>query len=219
MSDLEVARAAVPDGNVVPGAFSGGWLRLLVHEPDRAERTVVLPPMRISSNGLGSVRLAAQLTLEAAVLLKRALFDEAVLVDAWAEMEVGGVSPRFPLVARLTTTDLAAALAGRFQDGLVERAAVVDALTRTSMMAELPDGLSSFAVAEAVADRLCSRLGTQVPSPATHLAEWWRLDLPPGATDLQWDLGKKPLRRASCSSGSIPSRWCAAPLRTAVSTR
>ena len=87
------------------------------------------------------------------------------------------------------------------------------------MMAELPEGLSSFAVAEAVADRLCSRLGTQVPSPATHLAEWWRLDLPPGATDLHWASRKKPRRRASCRSGSIPSRWCAAPLRTAVSTR
>ena len=193
VSDLVAARQAVHNDSVVEGAFGGGWVRLLVHEPDRADRTLVLPPIRIESNGLGAVRLAAQLTLEGAVLLKRALLEEAVLVDAWAEMEVGGVSPRFPFVARLTSADLAAALSGLSQDGLVERPAVVDAITRTQMMAELPNGLSPFAVADAVTDRLLILLGAQVPSPATRLAEWWRLDLPPGDTEFRWDLREEVL--------------------------
>jgi hypothetical protein len=193
VTDLEAARQAVPDDSVIEGAFNGGWVRLLVHEPDRAERTLVLAPMRIASNGLGAVRLAAQLTLEGAVLLKRALLGEAVLVDAWAEMEVSGVSPRFPFLARLTAVDLAAALPVLSQDGLVERAAVVDALTRTQMMAELPNGLSPFAVADAVTDRLRILAGTQVPSPATRLAEWWRLDLPAGDTEFRWDLREEVL--------------------------
>jgi hypothetical protein len=193
VTDLEAARQAVPGDSVIEGAFSGGWVRLLVHEPDHADRTLVLAPTRIASNGLGAVRLAAQLTLEGAVLLKRALLDEAVLVDTWAEMEVSGVSPRFPFVARLAAADLVAALTGLQQDGLVERAAVVDALTSMPMMAELPDGLSPFAVADAVADRFRNLAATQVPSPATRLAEWWRLDLPPGDTELRWDLSEEVL--------------------------
>jgi hypothetical protein len=193
VTDLEAARQAVSNESVFEGAFGGGWVRLLIHEPDRADGTLALAPMRIASNGLGAVRLAAQLTLEGAVLLKRALLEEAVLVDVWAEMEVTGVSPRFPFVARLTAADLAAELAGLSRDGLVERAAVVHALTRTPMLADLPDGLLPFALAEAVADRLRLLVGTQVPSPASRLAEWWQLDLPQGDTEFRWDLTEEVL--------------------------
>ena len=188
--DLEAARSAVTGGVVSEGAFAGGWLRLLVREPGSDGSMTVLPPLRIASNGLGHMRLAAQLTAEGVALLKRALLDGAVLVEAWAEMEVSGVAPRQPLVVRLQALRLAEALAPAIRDGLVTRAAVVNVLARPELLGELPGQLDPFAVAEAVADRLRNLCAAHVPSPGADLTEWWRLDLGRGDTRLEWDLSE-----------------------------
>jgi hypothetical protein len=186
--DLTVARDAVGGADVSAGFFAGGWLRLLTKDAGSTAATTMLPPVRISSNGLGVVRLAARLTTEGAALLKRALLEGALLAEAWAEMEVVGVAPRHPLVVKLQASRLAGALAADVRDGLVSRAAVVTALARQDVIGALPGQLAASDIAEAVADRLRNLCAVHVPSPGTDFEEWWRLDLGTGDTSLQWDL-------------------------------
>ena len=186
--DLEVARDAVGGAGVSAGSFAGGWLRLLVRDAGSAVTSTMLPPMRIASNGLGVVRVAARLTMEGVVLLKRALLEGALLAEAWAEMEVTGIAPRQPLVVKLQASRLTEALKADVRDGLVTRAAVVNALARAGVIGALPGQFAPQDVAEAVADRLRNLCAVHVPSPGADFAEWWRLDLGSGDASLQWDL-------------------------------
>jgi hypothetical protein len=194
--DLALAQQAVPDGQVYAGDFLGGWLRLLAREPGATESAVLLPPLRLAANGLGVVRLACQTTPEAISLLKRALLDGTVLVEAWAEMRTEGVAPRLAATVTVRSADWVGLLPAGAGNGLVTRAAVIAALAQPGIIAGLPPDIGSFPAAEAVADRLFNLIGTPAPSPEKDYAECWRLDLESGNTRFEWDLSQvTPARR------------------------
>ncbi len=186
--DLDAARGRVDGAAVEPARFANGWLRLLVRDPDRDQPSTLLPPVEVASNGLGVVRLSAQLSADGVSLLKRALLEGAVLVEAWAEMQIRGVSPRFPVVVSLRAADLMAAL-GRdaLADRLVTRGQVIEALLKTGVMSGVPDDLDRAEVAEAVADRLRNLTASPVPSPRRDFAEWWHLEIGESAA-FSWNL-------------------------------
>ena len=188
--DLAGAQKAVPDGQVYPGSFVGGWLRLLAREPGATESAILLPPLRIASNGLGVVRLACQTTPEAISLLKRALLEGTVLVEAWAEMRAEGVAPIFPATITVRSADLAGLLPAGASQGIITRASAIAALAKPGIIAGLPPGIDGAEAAEAVADRLFSLAGTPVPSPEKDYAECWQLDLGSGNTRFEWDLSR-----------------------------
>jgi hypothetical protein len=186
--DLVAARRAT-GGDVVDGAVGHGWLRMICSDPGASERTLLLlPPMRVTSSGVGTMRLVGRVTPLGASLLKQALLRGTVLVEAWAEMEIGGVAPRHPLTVSIDASRLRAALASRMREGLVARASVVAALSAPDVIGPLPEGLDRLDVAEAVADRLRTSCATHVPAPLDDMTEWWNLDLRAGDTRLHWDL-------------------------------
>jgi hypothetical protein len=187
---LDAARQAVSSEDIEPGDFAGGWLRLMVRDPGTGERTTLLPPVRVESNGISVFRLSAHLTAEAVSLLKRALMGGAVLVDAWAEMEVPGIAPRLPVVVELRTSVLDRALEGLQHEGMVARADVVGALTRPDVLAAVPGGIDRVDLAEAVADRLRTLRAILVPSPKSDASEWWRLESMSPDAALRWDLSE-----------------------------
>lgn len=193
---LAEAQKAVPDGQVYPGNFLGGWLRLLAREPGATESAVLMPPLSLAANSLGVVRLACQTTSEAISLLKRALLDGTVLVEAWAEMQTEGVAPRWPTTVTVPSASLAGLLPAGIRQGLVTRAAAVAVLAKPGVISGLSAGIDLTQAAEAVADRLFNLAGTSVPSPEKDYAECWRLDLGAGTTRFEWDLSQAvPARR------------------------
>src|SRR6476659_4531734 len=48
---LVAAQRLVPGDVVEPAYFRGGWLRLLIKEPGQTVSSILLPPLRLSSNG------------------------------------------------------------------------------------------------------------------------------------------------------------------------
>lgn len=191
--DLEGAKAEEPGANVIPGDFSGGWLRLQVREPSKPDSATILPPQRVSSNGLGPTRLASRLSPEGVSLLKRSLLEDSLLLEAWAEMSVEGVAPRFPLMVEIKGEDLEQIRKLATDAGLVRRGEVVGALARAGAIANLVASVNRTEIAETVADRLFSMRGTQVPSPDKDFAECWTLTLEPGDTRLLFDLSQPQL--------------------------
>jgi hypothetical protein len=186
--DLDSVRRALGDDDVETSRVSGGWLRLLVREPDKTGATVVVPPLAVASNGLGLVRLAAMLTADAASLLKRALLEGLVLVEAWAELRVDGVSPRMAAAVEVDGAALRQALATDPSSGPVKRADVVAALLKPGVSSGAPASADAMEVADAVADRLRTLAAELVPSPGLEITEWWRLTLDEGSTRWRWDL-------------------------------
>lgn len=191
--DFEGARTEEPRAKVTAGGFSGGWLRLQVREPSKTDSATILPPQRVSSNGLGASRLASRLTPEAASLLKRSLLEDSLVLEAWAEMIVEGVAPRFPVTLEFKGGDLERIRKPGSDTGLVRRGDVVGALAASEAIAGLPANLSRTEVAEAVADRLFSMLGTQEPSPDKDFTECWSLAWDTGETRLRFDLSHPQL--------------------------
>lgn len=187
--DLDSARRALGEDDVQLGNVRGGWLRLLVREPGRTGAATVVPPLAFAPNGLGVVRLAATLTAESASLLKNALVEGIVLVEAWAELCVDGVSPRGDAVVEIDVDALRRALPVDVSGGEpVSRRDVVAALVKPGVLSGAPAAADALETADAVADRLRVLAATLVPSPGTDVAEWWKLSLAAGAARLHWDL-------------------------------
>jgi hypothetical protein len=186
--DLDSARRALGDDDVQIGGVRGGWLRLLVREPGKTGGTTVVPPLAFAPNGLGVVRLAAMLTAEAASLLKNALVEGIVLVEAWAELCVDGVSPRVDATVEIDVDALRRALPADASSAPVRRSDVIAALVKPGVLSGAPAAGDALEIADAVADRLRVLAATLVPSPGTDVVEWWALRLEDGQARLRWDL-------------------------------
>jgi hypothetical protein len=186
--DLDSARRTLGEDDVQLGSVRGGWLRLLVREPGKTGATTVVPPLAFAPNGLGVVRLAAMLTAESASLLKRALVEGIVLVEAWAELCVDGVSPRIEASVEIDVDALRRALPADASSAPVRRSDVVAALVKPGVLSGAPSAGDAFETADAVADRLRVLAATLVPSPGMDVTEWWNLSLATGEARLRWDL-------------------------------
>lgn len=112
--DLETALAQVREqhsqATVDPLLFSSGFLRL--HSLDR---TIDIPedlkaPIPLAWNGLGNIRCRLKLTDDTATLIKGALAGDYLPLQAIADMEIAGVSPRAPISVTFETTQLLGAL-------------------------------------------------------------------------------------------------------------
>jgi hypothetical protein len=121
--------------------------------------------------------------------MKQALLGGSVLVDAWAEMEVEGVSPRIPATVTLILADLVKAIVADPKSGLFTRADVVNALSKPGVLQGLPSGADVPQAADAVADRLRNMIGSAAPSSQPDFSECWRIDFPAPDTRFQFDLG------------------------------
>ncbi len=186
--DLDGARRALGDDDVQMVRVSGGWLRLLVREPGKTGATTVVPPLEFAPNGLGLVRLAAMLTADAASLLKRALLEGLLLVEAWAELRVEGASPRIAAAVEIDGGALRNALPPDASSTPIRRSDVIAALMKPGVVSGAPAAADALELAAAVADRLRVLSATLVPSPALDVTEWWRLSIDVGQTRLRWDL-------------------------------
>jgi hypothetical protein len=186
--DLDSVRRALDDDDVQMAGVQGGWLRLLVREPGKTDATTVVPPLAFAPNGLGVVRLAAMLTADAASLLKNALLESIVLVEAWAELWVDGASPRLAAVVELDGDALRKALPTDALSAPIRRSDVVAALMKPGVMSGVPTAIDALEVADAVADRLRVLAAALVPSPGADVTEWWTLSLDAGPARLHWDL-------------------------------
>jgi hypothetical protein len=186
--DLDSTRRALDDDDVQMAGTQGGWLRLLVREPRKTGATTVVPPLPFASNGLGVMRLAAMLTADAASRLKNALLEGIVLVEAWAELRVDGVSPRIAAVVEIDGAALRKALPAEASSAPIRRSDVVAALMKPGVMSGVPAAAGPLETADAVADRLRVLAAALVPSPGADIAEWWTLSLDAGSTRLHWDL-------------------------------
>ncbi len=193
--DFEQALADSPNVEIGRGYFSGGWLRLLVREPSKAESATVLPPQQISSAALGAARLASRMTPEGVSLLKRALLDGTLLLEAWAEMLIEGVAPRFPFVVTVEGPDLEQLRKLTASANPTRRSDIVSAIAESTSVANLTTENTRTEIAEAVVDRLFSLLGTPAPSPDADFAECWRVTWDAGKTRLLFDLSQPLLAK------------------------
>jgi hypothetical protein len=210
--DFDQALADSPDLEISRGYFSGGWLRLLVREPSKTESATILPPQQISSVALGAARLASRMTSEGVSLLKRALLDRTLLLEAWAEMLLEGIAPRFPYVVVLEAPDLERLRKLTAATKSARRSDLVGAIADSTPLANLPVENTRTEIAEAVADRLLSLLGVPAPSPENDFAECWCVAWDVGQTRLLFDLSQ-PLTATRVTALRFDP---AAFLRTAV---
>jgi len=158
---LPAARAIAANASVrsVPPEF--GWLRL------RAGGDLLLPPSPMAGSGVGALRASARLSENGAALLHGALLQEALLVEAVAELGYSGVSPRVDAVVRFDPAVLLARLLAQSKESVVTWDAMV------ALFAALPaevrvtgsvDALNRVAFGEAMADRVAARFGHLVAS-------------------------------------------------------
>ena len=196
-----------PRAVLTPAVFSSGFLRLqpvgdAVDIPAELTEPV---PLNCSSPGIS--RFSLRISPTATLFLKDALQIEVLLIRAFAELELQGVSPRLSLRVSFNPRELLTALLssgeeenhGNGSDSrLVSRASILGFFQKET--AGLPlelEGESDIAearekeiFAEAMTHRVVSRFGTFVPCPGENVEPYAGLIPPEEAGDgvFKWDL-------------------------------
>lgn len=192
---LSFLRGSRPGAMVAHPALVSGFLRF---NPlaDTDFPVELLKPAPLAWNGLGVARTIIKLSRDAVTVLKEALEAETLTLQASAELEMVGVSPRLPLRVRFNPARFLAALAALGDaERRVTRAAVVKLFQKDWGL--LPcevlgktEGVSQVEFAEAMADRVRVRFGQFVPSPAAVAEPSFALPKPEavGGGSFEWDL-------------------------------
>lgn len=195
---LGIVREHQSAATIAPTAFRSGFLHLQAGTPTEEIPAELLHPIALAWNGLGNTRSTMRLSLDGAVLLRRALQNATLLLVAVCELELIGVSPRLPLTVSFDPPVFLQALqALANQQGAVGLEAL-EAFFRQDQ-AELPltfhgaapaddQGRQDFA--ETMVDHVRQRFGSFVPSPAADMAPYIALnDADLGSGRFVWDLG------------------------------
>lgn len=153
-------------------------------------------PIPLAWNSLGIARFYCQLSYSAATLLKSSLQGEVLALNAAAELEMIGVSPRLPLKVSFNPAQLLQALLALGNaDRLVAREAIVNYFRSNwqslplTIEGEFSDRfLDDFA--QVLCDRVRIRFGTFVPAPTIDLGAHIALASPSeiGSGRFEWDL-------------------------------
>ncbi len=158
--DLELrldSSAATDDGVVRAAPPLRGWLRLRSSMLDLPP--VFEEPTELDCSGLGLARLTLPLPAEGVSMIESVLEDGAVPLLAHVELEVAGVAPRLPVRAVVDLALLREALADQAMTPVKLREALMDDASVIGVkIADAPDSISAYALAEAAADHIQGRL-------------------------------------------------------------
>ena len=187
---------------VTPLSFSGGYLRLILSDQVKTSNQLEIEtPQALVWNGLGTVRSLQRLSPEVTGLLKQALKKgDTFILQAQAEMEIQGVSPRLPIQVQFNPAALMAAIAEHIGQPLVARSALIRLLEKD--LSALPlrfmgdaETLDDTLLAETLTDWIAARFAQSVPAPEPKEGSYIELsaieEIPVG--DYTWDLST-PLR-------------------------
>ena len=171
---------------LLPGARSSDLLR---------EFTL---PNPLASSDFGSARLIIPMSIESGWFMESLLSEQGAPLDAVAEADLLGVSPRVQAVVRFTSGALLPPLLALADaTGALTRRAVVGffAGDRAHLPLELSGDVESgreLAFAEAMADRIIARFGSYATSSAPLFEPVVVLDRPngDGDVDLRWSLSQ-----------------------------
>jgi hypothetical protein len=189
---LARVRAIDPLATLSPCVSTDWWFRLAA-TPGVQLPPELTQPVLLASNGLGTARLAATLSIDSGLMLE-AMLRERTPLTATAEARLEGVSPRVPVVVRFDAAALLRELlALANEQGQLARQAIVACFARDPVTLPLaisddvgPDYAGRFA--ETMADRIIARFGGYVPSDSGDMAPTVRLAAPPAATTITWAL-------------------------------
>ncbi|MEL7495731.1 MAG: hypothetical protein AAGJ95_17460 [Cyanobacteria bacterium J06554_11] len=182
---------------VAPLSFSGGHLRLtLSDQVETSAQFELEPPQSLAWNGLGNARSLQRLSPDVTGLLKQALEKGSTFIlQAQAEMELQGVSPRLPIQVQFNPATLMAAITERLGQTLVARAALMRLLEeeRLALPVRLVgdvETLDNTSLAETLTDWIAARFAQSVPAPEPNRGAYIELsptkEIPVG--DYTWDL-------------------------------
>lgn len=166
---LAYLRGIRPDATLAYLPLTDWQFRL---EPGATMPDELLTPIALASDGLGTGRLVMRLSTETGLVLEGLLRDDAAPVQAVAEAQLTGVSPRTGAVVRFRSAALLPALADlTAPDGTVAWRSLAQSLA--TQAADLPWDISGDyeprASGEALADRIVARFGSWVSAdPDTH---------------------------------------------------
>lgn len=199
---LSALREAHPRGTLAPVPFAGGFLRLFPAGPVDTFPDELRETIPLAWNSLGSAPYVNRVRSDTAKMLKAALQVQSVLVHAYADLEVLGVSPRLPVRIEFSASALLDSLA-LLADA--ERRITRDALREyflevlkapgtspLSISGVVGDALGQQAFAETMADRVRESFATFVPAPDIGTDSYLQLASPAqfGSTRYTWDLSE-----------------------------
>lgn len=179
-----------------PLFFANGFLHIVAINAEELPQDLSLPAP-LSWNGLGSARSVLRLSTITASLFKRAMETDLLALNAFAEVEMMGVSPRFPILLSFDPSELLAALwalrdgSGRIlQEKIVELVAKDPAALSLSVSGDMGK-LDRKEFAQAVADRIKHRFGSLVPSDNQMQGPSISLNVnDTGKGTIRWDLSE-----------------------------
>jgi hypothetical protein len=181
-----------------PISFSSGFLRF--QPPLNLDNSLLAlqKPLPLAWNGLGIARFYCQLSQSAATLIKSSLQGEVLALNAVAELEMIGVSPRLPLKVSFNPAQLLQALLALGNaERLVARKAIANFFRSNwqSLPLHIEGELGDRSIddfAQALTDRVRGRFGTFVPAPTLDAGAHIALVSPSeiGSGRFEWDLAQ-----------------------------
>lgn len=184
--------------SLTPISFASGFLRFQPLGNLDNSLLELKKPIPLAWNGLGIARFYCQLSHSAATLLKSSLQGEVLALNAAAELEMIGISPRLPLKVSFDPAQLLQALLALGDvDRLVARDAIVNYFRSNwqspplKIEGEFDDRLLDD-VAQALSDRVRVRFGTFVAAPTIDAGANIALASPTeiGSGRFEWDLAQ-----------------------------
>jgi hypothetical protein len=194
LSDL---RQVLPGGTLTRCTIGTGYLRFYLVGSSTMMPDSLKAPVALGWNGLDTGRWIQKLPEDATSLIKQTLLQKELLLRAWMEAEVVGVSCRLSAHVRFDPAQLLRDILLLSKDGVVGQDAVRDYFSVSpanlplSLDATRPSNeLPLFAMA--MADRVRINYATFVPAPAIDRGICWTLpagsEIPAGT--VEWDLGQ-----------------------------
>lgn len=194
-SFLEAVRTHWPDRAVVKPAFNQGFFRFQSLS-DRIDSSAadLLAPVTMGGTLVARLRYTRLLSLEALSVIKQALQQELLALDAFAELEIKGVAPRVPATVTFNPADLIQAVEGLLN---TERKIAVSQLTAffaqdrsalpfLAVQAEGP--FTDEAFGTAMTDWILARFGSFTPAPDNDPQPYWFLPESGDAGIFIWNL-------------------------------
>ena len=170
------------------------WFRLLP-TPAVSGQTGLAAPLSLASNGLGTARLIASLSIDSGLFLEAVLLEGGSL-EAVAEAQIAGVSPRVSAVVRFESLSLLHDLLQLAdQTETMPRQLIVDYFHRD--LATLPvdvsgavDSATVSGFADSMADRVIARFGRYVPAQALEDAPVVQFQRSDASSSIIWSLSQ-----------------------------
>lgn len=189
---LACVRALDPAATVAPLVLTN-WIFRLTPTPGLRIPSELGEHVMLASNGLGTVRLVADLSVDSGLILE-AMLRENTPLQGVALAQMQGVSPRVPVVVRFEASAVLRDLLARAdRSGIILRDEIVAYFGRDPSMLpiSISDAISGDACtrfAETMADRIVARFGSWASARAGDTGLAAQLAMQEGTTTLNWAL-------------------------------